>query len=450
MGKRNAFYVAMVLCFASMVSAQMITGSGVHGYIPKFSETTTVVDSRIFQDPTGVGINTTTPAATLDVNGTINAATGFSLGGQPFAFGSYANQNAFLGFAGNPGSTAKANLAIGYQALYSDITGGANVAEGVRALYSNITGAGNIAIGSSALNSNTTGSDNTAIGYEALFDNTTGSNNTAHGAYALLANYAGKNATAVGYGALMSNPCQSTNNTGIGYFAGVTSESIVSCGQGNNNTFVGANTKETVLTFNKATAIGANAEVGESNALVLGSINGVNNATSDTKVGIGTTTPTNVFTIGQGFGHAIADGWDTYSSRRWKTNIETLPDALAKVEQLRGVSYDQKNSGKHEIGVIAEEVGAVVPEVVSWDKDGKEAQGVDYSRLTALLIEATKQQQALIHQQQEQIRKQQEQIQQQQQEVRAQWTHIDRLTQQLRHVQAVLKNGNQATASPHD
>jgi len=61
--------------------------------------------------------------------------------------------------------------------------------------------------------------------------------------------------------------------------------------------------------------------------------------------------------------------------------------------QLRGVSYDRKDSGKHEIGVIAEEVGAVVPEVVSYEKNGKDAAGVDYGRLTALLIEAVKQQQ---------------------------------------------------------
>lgn len=133
--------------------------------------------------------------------------------------------------------------------------------------------------------------------------------------------------------------------------------------------------------------------LGESNALVLGSINGVNNATSSTKVGIGTATPTNIFTIGQGAGQAISDGWTTYSSRRWKTNIQTLPNALAKVEQLRGVSYDLKDTGKHEIGVIAEEVGEVVPELVSYEANGKDARGVDYSRLTALLIEAVKQQQ---------------------------------------------------------
>lgn len=43
--------------------------------------------------------------------------------------------------------------------------------------------------------------------------------------------------------------------------------------------------------------------------------------------------------------------------------------------------------------MIAEEVGAVVPEVVSFEANGKDVRGVDYSRLTALLIEAVKQQQ---------------------------------------------------------
>ncbi len=111
------------------------------------------------------------------------------------------------------------------------------------------------------------------------------------------------------------------------------------------------------------------------------------------KVGIGTTTPSNILTIGRGTGHPVSDSWETYSSSRWKTNIQTLHGALGKVEQLRGVSYDLKANGKHEVGVIAEEVGAVVPEVVTWDDNGKDAQSVDYSRLTALLIEAVKQQQ---------------------------------------------------------
>lgn len=176
--------------------------------------------------------------------------------------------------------------------------------------------------------------------------------------------------------------------------------------------YAGPDVHSTNLT--NSTAIGANAVVSESNALVLGAT-----GPFAVKVGIGTTTPSNVFTIAQGSGHAIADGWDTYSSRRWKTNIHALHGALAQVEQLRGVSYDLKDSGKREIGVIAEEVGAVVPEIVSWEKDGTGAQGVDYGRLTALLIEATKEQQALIHRQQEQIRLQQAQIAQLTSKVRA-------------------------------
>jgi hypothetical protein len=143
------------------------------------------------------------------------------------------------------------------------------------------------------------------------------------------------------------------------------------------------------------------------------------------KVGIGTATPGNVFTIAQGAGHAISDGWDTYSSRRWKNNIQTLHGSLEKVEQLRGVSYELEANGKHEVGVISEEVGAVVPEVVSWDEDGKNAAGVDYSRLTALLIEATKEQQNLIHDQAEQIR--------------AQQAEITRLASQVRAIQASLE-----------
>src|SRR5207237_400558 len=47
--------------------------------------------------------------------------------------------------------------------------------------------------------------------------------------------------------------------------------------------------------------------------------------------------------------------------------------------------------------------GPMAPEDVTWDNNGRDAQGVDYSRLTALLIEATKEQQSLIHEQQEQI-----------------------------------------------
>ena len=97
-----------------------------------------------------------------------------------------------------------------------------------------------------------------------------------------------------------------------------------------------------------------------------------------------------------GNGRGRAYGWDTFSSRRWKTNIQTIQGALEKVERLRGVSFDWKKKSRHDIGLIAEEVGEVVPEVVTFEKNGKDALGVDYARLTALLIEAAKEQQSQI------------------------------------------------------
>jgi hypothetical protein len=451
------------------------------------------------------------------VNGNLSATglvtgSGFQIGSNLFDYGSYANQNAFLGFAGNTTMTGTGNAASGFQALLYNTTGTDNTASGFQALYSNTTGGGNTASGYGALYSNTTGTYGTASGFAALVNNTTGFGNTASGFQALVNNTTGGNNTASGFQALQGNTTGAgntasgsstlwysngnnntatgtgalhynstgNNNTGVGFEAGSMVDG--STMTANNNTFLGASTSMSTGNLTNATAIGANAEVAESNALVLGSVNGVNGATANTNVGIGTTaplvtlhldlldnggagasdsllmgnpvtrglelsdgqfgvgngpgmnissfgvplfinysgqntvingnggkvgigitTPSNLLSLVPGGGPAIADGWSTYSSRRWKTNIQTLPDALAKVEKLRGVSYDLKASGKHEIGVIAEEVGDVVPEVVSYEENGKDARGVDYSRLTALLIEAVKQQQRVVKQQQREI-----------------------------------------------
>jgi Chaperone of endosialidase len=100
-----------------------------------------------------------------------------------------------------------------------------------------------------------------------------------------------------------------------------------------------------------------------------------------------------------GAGHStLADSWITRSSRRFKTNIQPLVGALKTIEQLQGVSYERKSDGKREIGVVAEDVDQVVPELVARDPLTKEAQGVDYARLSALLIEAVKTQQDEIQQ----------------------------------------------------
>ena len=112
---------------------------------------------------------------------------------------------------------------------------------------------------------------------------------------------------------------------------------------------------------------------------------------------IGTGNHTNILTILQGSAtDPIADAWTTYSSRRWKTNIQPLQGALDKVMQLNGVSFDWIEGGKHDIGLIAEDVGQGVPEVVAYEDNGVDAKSIDYAPLTALLIEAVKEQQKTI------------------------------------------------------
>jgi hypothetical protein len=393
-------------------------GKGSTDYIPLWLSTTKLGNSIMFQSSGTIGIGTTTPGATLDVNGNVNSATGYNLGGDPFVIGSITLANVFVGAAvGNSTMTGGSNTAVGYDTFPANTTGKWNTAIGEAAMEDSTTGSDNTGIGAGALEDNTTGSNNTATGYASLINNTTGGVNTAAGAYALYSNTTGGSNTASGWDALELNTTGTYNsafgtwalsyattgsyNTGAGYDAGYTTDG--STPTGSYNTFVGTNAFLSTGSLSNASAIGALAVVGTNNALVLGCVSGVNGCTTTTKVGIGTSTPANLLTLGQGQGPAIADGWATYSSRRWKTNIQTLQGALAKVEQLRGVSYDLQANGKHEVGVIAEEVGAVVPELVTWDKNGKDAKSVDYSRLTALLIEATKEQQALIEQQQEQI-----------------------------------------------
>jgi len=117
----------------------------------------------------------------------------------------------------------------------------------------------------------------------------------------------------------------------------------------------------------------------------------------DGDVGIGVHVPDHILEVKQSSStDPIADAWTTYSSRRWKTNIETIENALDKVERLEGVSFQWKLDGKKDIGLIAENVGSVIPEVVVYEENGVDAEAVDYARLVALLIEAVKEQQAEI------------------------------------------------------
>lgn len=105
-------------------------------------------------------------------------------------------------------------------------------------------------------------------------------------------------------------------------------------------------------------------------------------------IGIGTTSPSyKLHVIGD-----IAYTGNIYdvSDLRLKENITPLTNAIEKVSALRGIYFNLKGESpsKREVGVIAQEVERVLPEVVSEDDKGYKS--VDYSKLTPLLIEAVK------------------------------------------------------------
>ena len=121
-------------------------------------------------------------------------------------------------------------------------------------------------------------------------------------------------------------------------------------------------------------------------------------------VGIWVESPGNILTVSRNSPtDPIADAWTVYSSRRWKTNIQTIENALEKVRRLRGVSFSWIEDGKHDIGLIAEEIGEVIPEVVEYENNNKDAKSVDYARLVAVLIEAVKEQQEQLNSQRKKI-----------------------------------------------
>ena len=396
-----------------------------------------------FTNDQSVTGNITATGTVTAVN--VNATSGFDLNGTLFASGSTALSNAFLGFGGNSATTGTGNTAVGKPALVTNTSGSGNTAIGSSALESNTSGSNNEASGGAALTFNTTGSSNTADGADAMFNNTTGSSNTAVGVSALGNNQGGNSNTAVGADAgtpsgffttgsfdtfvgASTSPGVNvaiTNATAIGAQAEVDASNSMVLGSINGvnsataSTNVGIAITKPVFRLQIGNAgdqpvfgfFRVEGPAVSGTTVTAGSFGGYGDFVIDSPgipggrfvvkesgfVGIGAFgAPSRILTVGAGKGHALADGWDVYSSRRWKTNIHTLPSALDKVEHLRGVSYDRKDTGKHEIGVIAEEVGAVVPEVVTYEANGKDAQSVDYSRLTALLIEAVKQQQKQI------------------------------------------------------
>jgi hypothetical protein len=187
---------------------------------------------------------------------------------------------------------------------------------------------------------------------------------------------------------------------------------------GDNNTYIGR-TAGTWVNGSNNIFLGFNAGAApfssprtESNRLRIGSSNLIYGEFDNQRVAINTTTPTQTLdvngnarirSIGSGtyLGpvNRTSDGTLTTSTSdvRMKENIKTLSGSLSSVLKLRGVSFtwiSEPQMGKR-IGLIAQEVEQILPELVfTNDVDGYK--GVNYAEISAVLVEAVKEQQSLI------------------------------------------------------
>ncbi|NTV44556.1 MAG: tail fiber domain-containing protein [Candidatus Yonathbacteria bacterium] len=114
--------------------------------------------------------------------------------------------------------------------------------------------------------------------------------------------------------------------------------------------------------------------------------------TNNARVGIGTATPTERLTVYNGTttGTYTTSGWVHSSDARLKTNIASVASALEAVNKLDGVTFNwiADPNGSRQIGLIAQDVRAVLPEVVIGDEE--HGYGIAYGNITALLINAVK------------------------------------------------------------
>ena len=282
-------------------------------------------------------------------------------------------------------TTGNYNTADGYSALRANTTGGYNTATGYSALYSNTTGEYNTASGMQSLRSNTTGVQNVAIGYESMYTNISGNYSVGVGFRALKANTASQG-TGVGYEALLSNT-SGANNVAIGF------EALKLNTTGADNTAIGHQAGNSESTATKCVFIGKGADAGgtgTSNQIVIG-WGAEGNGSNTVTLGDSNTTE-GVFAYG---------AYQEISDQSVKENVVTIGNALSKVKAMRGVTYNKIGRETTKVGVIAQEMELVLPEVVAEGSGGLKS--VAYGNIVAVLIEAMKEQQTQIDNLQQQI-----------------------------------------------
>ena len=258
-------------------------------------------------------------------------------------YNSSMNFNVHLGYAaGNRGTNAIKNVAIGAYAMYADSG-------------SYMTGDNSTSVGHESMYNISSGYNNSGLGYQSFYNLTTGYNNTALGYQSL---YNLNN----GYG-----------NLAVGLQSG---DNLIS---GTYNTFLGLGTDASSTSAINQTMIGYDTSGQADNSVTLGN--------SDvTAIYMAEDSGATIYA-----GNATFGGDVTISSDiRLKSNIVSLGSTLSKLLLIDGKSYTMNSDGKDKIGVLAQEVQEVFPELVGEDTEGMLT--VNYQGLVPVLINALKEQ----------------------------------------------------------
>jgi hypothetical protein len=298
-----------------------------------------------------------------------------------------ADRNTGLGhFTGNALTTGRANMMFGFGAGQLLTTGNFNVFIGQQAGVLSTTNTGNCALGSLSYYAfqNASSNYNTAIGYLALRGTiaSSGSNTAAYNV--AIGNEAGITTTSGNY------------NTIVGSYAG----GLITTGGG--NTLIGSGSGASITTGNRNTLIGKYAGTSTLTTTVALS-DGLGNIqfwATGSRVSLSGSLAVGAVGVSSTVGRIDASNdivaYST-SDIHLKENIHPIENALHKVSLISGNTFDWKSDPEltilhgfegRDVGVIAQEIESILPEVVTTRDSGYKA--VKYEKLVPLLIEAIK------------------------------------------------------------
>ncbi|MBX2994653.1 MAG: tail fiber domain-containing protein [Bdellovibrionaceae bacterium] len=317
----------------------------------------------------------TTGSFAVAVGNYAGTSYNYSMGGYFTALGFYAGNSTTDGFVTAVGHQAARYTTSGIVTAVGNIAGVNNTTGRLTALghgagNANITGV-QTALGEFA-SVNSTGSYNTSVGYESLFSNTTGEYNTTVGHYSGRSIGTGSYNTVLGgsYGIKLSG--SATNNILVGAFTDVPN----------------AGDSHTMNIGNAVFATGLSTAVGTPASVLVGIAKNDPAYRLDVDGDINSSTQIRV----AGTVICSGSGCTSVSDARLKKNILPLESSLDRIRKLRGVSYDWRDErfgNTHQIGLIAQEVEKVFPEVVKIDGESG-TKSLMYGNLVAPLIESVK------------------------------------------------------------